>query len=451
MGYRCRPGMAGVVVALVVALLPGAGQAFSTGVASTLLGGVGGIGCNSCHSGGTPPSVVLSGPTIIDPGDSAIFTLTIFGSPGQGYGGLNVAGSTGLLTTGGPFAAQTKTIVGSGGRPEITHSAPKQGDFTNVIDFSFRWTAPADFSGSTTLRGWGNAVNNNLFNSGDAAAASSLIIMSSAPPPTPTATPTPGPDYCGIPATPGAPALAASPEALICQHAIGKAGALFVKKGLSAIQACLKTYQAGSNSGDPIGLCAGTSAAVAPTDARAASALAEVTGKARQLVAAKCSDDTLAGLDACATTLPGLQACLIETHHQQLLDALLSQYGVLAPTTDKAAQKCQRAIAGSAAGLLNGYLKASQKCLDVRNKTGNAAAGAPLCISGAGGPPSDAKVAAAIAKYTAALAKKLASNCDDTTLASLASCASNTDDLALCLACAHRSALSGLLAAEYGS
>ncbi|MEO8605358.1 MAG: choice-of-anchor V domain-containing protein [bacterium] len=445
--YRRRPRVAGFVVALVVGLAPAAGHAFSNGIASSLLGGV---GCNACHSSGTTPSVILSGPTTVNAGDTALYTLTIFGSPAQRYGGLNVAGSTGVLSTGGPFATQTKTIIGNGGRVEITQSMPKQGDFTNVIEFSFGWTAPANFSGSATLHGWGNAVNLNTFNTGDAADDSSLIIVSGAPPPSPTATPTPGPDYCGMPATPGEPVLAADGAAQLCQRAIGKAGGLYVKKGLKAIQACLKTYQAGSSPNEPLALCAGTSAAGSPTDTKAAAALNKAGAKARKLLAAKCSDTALAGLDACATTLSGLQDCLITTHHQQLLDAVASQYGALAPTADKRAQKCQRAVASSAAALLNGALKASQKCLDARNKTGNTAPGAALCIAGAGGVPSDPKVAGASAKSLAALVKKTAGRCDNSTLAVLATCASNTDDLVTCLSCAQRSALIGLLAAEYG-
>ena len=83
---------------------PSMSRAFSTGIPSTVFGSA---GCPLCHAGGVTPTVLLSGPTTVDPGDTADYTLTIFGTPPQTYGGLNVAANGGTLSTGGPFAIGT--------------------------------------------------------------------------------------------------------------------------------------------------------------------------------------------------------------------------------------------------------------------------------------------------------------------------------------------------------
>ena len=75
-------------------------------------------------------------------------------------------------THGNPLG--TKTILGALGLGEVTHTAPKQGDFLNVIEFSFQWTPPASFT-STTMRAWGMAVNH------DGTASRALIASPSQP------------------------------------------------------------------------------------------------------------------------------------------------------------------------------------------------------------------------------------------------------------------------------
>ena len=439
-----------VLVLAVVVGQPAISRAFSTGIPSTVFGP---SGCPLCHSGGITPTVLLSGPTTVDPGDTADYTLTIFGNPAQQWGGFNVAANGGALTTGGPFATGTQTISGLGGLAEITHATPKQGDIMNIIEFSFRWTAPPTFTGTVTLRGWGNNVNHNLTSSGDAAALATIDIVSSAPSPTPTATPTPGPDLCGDDA-PLDPPLVGDAAGQSCEKAIAKAGGLYAKKGLKAVQNCLKALQAGKVVGDPLAVCAGSAAAaVPPTEPKAAEALAKAELKLRALIAGKCDDTTVASLGLCATTESALEACVLAAHHQAIVDAIATQYGNLQATQDPDARRCQGSIGKNAAGLLNAYVKASQKCLNTRNKDAIAGSGAALCIGSVSGgfvPPTDSDVATAIQKATGKLSSKISATCTETDVGNLDACAGNKADLVTCLVCAQRSIVFDLLGAQYG-
>jgi len=421
------------------ALLPATAWGYPGGVASNQFGP---SGCNSCHATGDVPTVVLSGPTTVDPGATAEYTLQIFSDASQHYGGLNTRATAGELSTGGADAGQTRTIVGAGGLTEITHSAPKAGDMSDVITFSFHWTAAPDFSSSATLTAWGNAVNNNGNTLGDAAAMTTLTISSSAP------------DACGS-RTPLNPPLIGDSAAQACEKTIAKAGGLYVKKTLKAVQKCLKTWQAGSAPDDPIALCAGSAAAaIAPTDAKTADTFAKAESKLRGQVAAKCEDTQVAALDACSSTEAGLENCLLATHRQAVATAVSSEYGSPPHSTDKDLLKCQATIAKQTAAFLTSYIKASQKCLDTRNADGTPADGAAACIgavsSGEQVPPTDAKVAAAIAKRAASLVGKISDACSDGQVAALDACGDSQADLNACLQCTHRGLVFDLLADQYG-
>src|SRR5262245_1452825 len=207
-----------IVAALLAALATGGGAAAANalpgGIASTVFGAT---GCPLCHGGGVAPDVLLSGPTSVAPGDTAEYTLTIFSNTAQNYGGFNVAVPLGTVSTGGPFALGTQTIPGALGLAEITHTAPKQGDFMNVIEFSFQWTAPPAYV-STTMRGWGNAVNLDSTTGGDAASLATLDVFSTTldtPTARPTPTRTPGVPLCGN-AAPLDPPLVTDHAALAC-------------------------------------------------------------------------------------------------------------------------------------------------------------------------------------------------------------------------------------------
>src|SRR5262249_50885582 len=127
---RLSSQRAAASIALLIGLHASAALAFSGGIDSTFFGLT---GCPLCHFGGTAPTVVLSGPTTVAPGETVDYTLTIFGNSAQNYGGFNVAAPLGTLSVGGPFSAGTTNLVGAGGLDEITHFMPKQGDFLNTI------------------------------------------------------------------------------------------------------------------------------------------------------------------------------------------------------------------------------------------------------------------------------------------------------------------------------
>ncbi len=178
--------IATIIAAGAVAATAGSAGAFSTGVQSSQFGI---DGCNSagCHgvAPGTIPTVTLSGPTTVTEGSINEYTLTITSPPGQPNGGLNVVASDGTLSVGGTNSTSTK-IIGPG---EITHSASKAGDGTEVL-FSFLWEAPLS-AGTTTIDAWGNAVNGAAGAAGDGAALSELEITveSAAPPFVPATSP----------------------------------------------------------------------------------------------------------------------------------------------------------------------------------------------------------------------------------------------------------------------
>ncbi len=138
------------------------------------------FGCNSCHSGGSAPTVQITGPTSVLPGDTQTYTVTVSEIGSQHRAGLDFGATAGTLAVGGPNSGGTKLAGG-----EITHTGAKAGNGT-VVTFSFQWTAPASFS-SETIRGWGNAVNFNNLNTVDQASYATLVIQAAATP-TPTST-----------------------------------------------------------------------------------------------------------------------------------------------------------------------------------------------------------------------------------------------------------------------
>lgn len=434
-----------------------AAHAFSSGIASPDFNLT---GCPLCHAGGTPPTVVFSGPTAVAPNSTVEYTFTIFGNTAQNFGGFNVAAPLGVLTTGGPFAAGTQAITGLLGLAEITHTAPKQGDFLSVVEFSFQWTAPADFT-SVTLRGWGNAVDDDHTPNGDAATLSTLEVFAAGAEPTATGTansaatptPTPGAFVCGD-AAPLAPALVTDPAARACQAAIAKAGAVYLKKDHKAVRSCLAAMQSGSAGADPISACVG-SAGVAPTDASTAAAIGKAQAKAMNPLRAKCPDAVVAPLSACADTESELEICFLADHRQAVVDAVAAEFGVVAALADDGAVKCQKAIGSAAAAHLVVHLRAAQKCLVKRNKAGVAVDGAAMCagaiVNGAFVAPLDPKVAASAATAADKLAKKIEAKCSDAQIASLDACGSDRAGVIACLLCDGRTTAFDLLSWEFSA
>lgn len=437
--------------ALLLALLlsPASARAFSGGIDSTVFSVT---GCPLCHFGGTAPNLVLTGPTTVNPGDTVAYTLTIWGNPLQTHGGLNASAPDGILSLGGPFAGSTRTIVGLGGRTEITHLAPKQGDFTNAIEFSFLWTAPIPFSG-VTITTWGNAVNANGGPSGDLASVATIVVSA---PGSPTPTPTPLPTVTPIPCLDGAPAdsaLLSDAEQQRCQKAVAKAGLLYLRHHLKTARTCLKAFQRGDLDGDPYALCVG-SATVPPSDQTTAGKLAAAEAKVRAVLSAKCDAAAVAALDLCAETESELEDCLLEAHRQRAIDAIVGQYGNPIQTNDKSIAKCQNEIAAGAGKYVSARLQAAQKCLAKRNKDGAPAAGAAALCAGAllGGlpqAPADAKAADKVSTALANLADKI-NACTDPQVAALGVCANTRAALIQCLTCVQTGTVFDLIGDEYG-
>lgn len=442
---RRAPIGIGLAIAGLLALPAGA-SAFSSGITSQTFGTT---GCGLCHSGGVAPSVFVTGPSQLAAGETGEYVLTILGSAAQDGAGFNAAAVAGALATGGPFAIGTQGLSGSGGRTEVTHTAPKVGaavttdPLLRLMRFSFTWTAPNPFPSAVDLRAWGNAVNRSGSSSGDAPSLATLAVSP------------PGAPFSCDGATPPEPAIVADPAAQSCQRTIAKAGALYVKLALKAVQSCLKAVHAGVVPDDPSARCVGDPATgTPPTDPKAAAALAKAEAKLSSLVFASCDDAAVAPLGLCGATGEAAADCLLVAHRQRVAEAIEAQYGELLPSADAAARKCQAAIGKSSADFVNAYLKASQKCLDARNKSGSPAGGVAACIGSAPAGtflvPGDAKVASAIAKATAAFATKVLPACPDRVVASLDACARDGASLAECLACTQRKASFDLLAAEYG-
>lgn len=439
-----------IAAALLAAAHARPAYAFSLGIASPSFGS---SGCPACHSGGATADVLLDGPTVVEPGTTYNYTFTIFGQD-QSFGGFNVAVPTGTLATGGPFALGTQTILGALGLGEVTHVAPKQGDFLNVIEFSFQWTPSASFT-STTMRAWGMAVNHDGTASGDAASLATLNVIALAPStstPTPAPTATPGVSGCSD-VMPLHPALISDPEAFACQAAIAKAGTTYLKKDLKAVRACLADAQASTTSGDAIAACVG-SATASPSDASTAQAIATAQAKASAYLQAKCSDAAVAALDACAETVSDLAICFLSRHRQSVVDVIAAEYGALQPSENKGEQKCQKAIGGAAARYFLAHLRATQKCLLRRSADATALDGVALCIGGIVGgefiAPLDPKVADTTANAAAKLMEKIDGKCDDAQIAALAGCGADQASALGCVLCSHRTAVFDLIGDEFG-
>lgn len=168
------------------------GNAFSGGVSG--FSGASGSSCSQCHSGGTPPTVTLSGPTVAFTGEVFTYTLTVAG--GQSIAaGLGVSASDGVLTDtlagslytqilGGELTHQNgdATQKASPSFPSYSHDGgPKciNDSCTQVpggeVVFTFNWIAPGTAE-TVTLYGAGNSVNLDGANSGDSAATDTLTI-----------------------------------------------------------------------------------------------------------------------------------------------------------------------------------------------------------------------------------------------------------------------------------
>lgn len=129
-----------------------------------------GMSCDSCHGGGVQPTVTLSGPTTVSPGQSAIYSLTVQSAAvaSQTAAGFNVSATDGALAS---LGGDTQIIDG-----EITHVSPKTNTAGGVAVFSFQWTAPAVAPQAVVLYAAGNSVNLDDTPGGDRHANTVLTV-----------------------------------------------------------------------------------------------------------------------------------------------------------------------------------------------------------------------------------------------------------------------------------
>jgi uncharacterized protein (TIGR03382 family) len=155
-------GAAGV---LSLCLLSTSAFANSNGI-SGYSGKTASLTCNSCHTGGTAPTVELTGPTTLAAGATGQYALTIRGGAAV-VGGTNIAVSNTAASL-EPGAGMKK--LGS----EITHTSPKS-FASGEVRFDFSVVAPAS-GGTLTLFGAGNSANNSTADRGDMAATTRLDV-----------------------------------------------------------------------------------------------------------------------------------------------------------------------------------------------------------------------------------------------------------------------------------
>ena len=119
-----------------------------------------GMVCSFCHSGGSAPTVTISGPNVVDAGSTHNYTVTIDGGPAQ-LGGVNISASDNTSQL-DPVDNELFTRNG-----ELLHNLAKafQAE-TEAVSFAFQWTAPPHNT-DVVLYAAGNSANDNSGTSGD--------------------------------------------------------------------------------------------------------------------------------------------------------------------------------------------------------------------------------------------------------------------------------------------
>ncbi len=119
-------------------------------------GGASGSGCG-CHGSGTVGLDITTNPAAINPGQSAVVTITVSSATAAEAGVFLQANAGSYSTIGGQGLAEV--MAG------LTHSQPKAMS-GNQAQFSFNWTAPAA-PGAVRFELWAVAANGNNGSSGD--------------------------------------------------------------------------------------------------------------------------------------------------------------------------------------------------------------------------------------------------------------------------------------------
>jgi MYXO-CTERM domain-containing protein len=155
--------------------------------------GKSGVFCNACHTGGSQPTVVLTGPTSVTANSTHTYVLTITGGSAEA-GGLNAAVDVddAIMGARGELRVQNN---------EVTHSDEQ--NFSNgSLALSFTVRAPPR-NGPFRIFAAGNSTNDDGDPTGDRAGATALTVEVSggidppdggAPPPPPPGTLPPEPE-----------------------------------------------------------------------------------------------------------------------------------------------------------------------------------------------------------------------------------------------------------------
>lgn len=131
------------------------------------------IGCvgGGCHMGGTAPTIELSGPATLAPGESAEYMLMVSGPQ---VGGLNPGAGANIKATAGTLAPGSDGVFKSLLK-ELVHQEPVPFDGEEMVHLLFEFTAPAE-AGTVTLFAAANSVNGDLQVTGDLSALTSMEI-----------------------------------------------------------------------------------------------------------------------------------------------------------------------------------------------------------------------------------------------------------------------------------
>jgi hypothetical protein len=160
-----------------------------------------GIFCNQCHQGGSTPQVTLSGPTGLDAGEQATYTLTITGGAAAGCGFDATVSGDALLQV-----AESGTVNAGG---DIVHNTPRS--FSGgSCSFIFKMTAGTT-DGPVTLYAAGNSVNLDGTPNGDRAGTTTMDVNVNARKPDAGGTTDSGTPDAGSAPDAGAPPDAGSP------------------------------------------------------------------------------------------------------------------------------------------------------------------------------------------------------------------------------------------------
>jgi hypothetical protein len=141
--------------------------------------------CNTCHNGGTAPTVSFmsnnAAVTTLAVPRGSVVTLALrvkSNSPIQKAAGFNVTSTSPAVVLRVPPVPGIK-MIGA----EVTHSMRRQNDANGIADFPFTIAASssATCGSATTLKGLGNSVRGAGTTSGNKAAPATLAVTVTCP------------------------------------------------------------------------------------------------------------------------------------------------------------------------------------------------------------------------------------------------------------------------------